>query len=270
MRVDAAVEGAKMKLKLYQVDAFAERVFEGNPAAVVPLDAWPDDQLLQAIAQENNLSETAFFVAGDDGYELRWFTPRAEVNLCGHATLASAYVVFEHLGHDRDEVRFHTKSGLLTVKKSALGMEMNFPAVASETITAPEELLEGLGAIPVEVRAAPDYLAVFESEKDVAGLVPDFAALSRLDRRGVIATAPGRDFDFVSRCFYPKLGVNEDPVTGSAHCKTAPYWSDRLGRNELVARQLSARGGTVRCRLVEDRVILAGSAVGYLQGEIRV
>ena len=270
MRVVAALQGTEMKLKLYQVDAFAERVFEGNPAAVVPFDTWPDDQLLQAIAQENNLSETAFFVAGDDGYDLRWFTPRVEVELCGHATLASAHVVFEHLGHDRDEIRFHTKSGLLTVTKAEKGIEMDFPAVASETIAAPEDLLEGLGAQPLEVRAAPDYLAVFESEKEVAALAPDFAALSRLDRRGVIATAPGSDFDFVSRCFYPKLGVDEDPVTGSAHCKTAPYWADQLGRNELVARQLSARGGTVRCRLVEDRVILAGSAVDYLQGEIRI
>ena len=270
MRAFAVCRGREMKLKLYQVDAFAEHVFEGNPAAVVPLDAWPDDRLLQAIAQENNLSETAFFVSADDGFELRWFTPRAEVDLCGHATLASAHVVFEHLAHDSDEIVFNTRSGRLIVKRTAQGMEMNFPAVGSETIEMPESLLEGLGARPTEVRGAPDYLAIFESEHQVAALVPDFSALSRLDRRGVIATAPGSEFDFVSRCFYPKLGVNEDPVTGSAHCKMAPYWAQRLRQNELVARQLSARGGTVRCRMIGDRVILIGTAIDYLCGEIHL
>lgn len=268
MQSVAAHRGEDMKLSLYQVDAFAERVFEGNPAAVVPLNAWLDDSLLQAIAQENNLSETAFFVPSGSNFELRWFTPRSEVELCGHATLASAHVVFEHLAYGSDEIRFQTSSGVLTVVRTDQGMEMNFPAIGSETIKAPEALVAGLGASPVEVRAAPDYLAIFRSEQEVAALTPDFAILSRLDRRGVIATAAGREFDFVSRCFYPKLGVNEDPVTGSAHCKTAPYWAQRLGRNQLLARQLSQRGGTVHCRVQEDRVFLSGRAVDYMHGKI--
>lgn len=259
-----------MKRKLYQVDAFAERVFEGNPAAVCPLEKWLDDTLLRAIAMENNLSETAFFVQTGRVVELRWFTPRAEVDLCGHATLASAHVLFEHLDYPRSEIRFESRSGPLYVSRGAEGISMDFPAVDSEVIAAPDDLVAGLGARPVEVRGAPDYLAIFSSERDVAELRPDFSALARLDRRGVIATAPGDRFDFVSRCFYPKLGVDEDPVTGSAHCKSAPYWAGQLGRNRLVARQLSPRGGTIRCEVSADRVLLVGRAVDYLVGEIRL
>ncbi len=259
-----------MQLEIFQVDAFAERVFEGNPAAVVPLPKWPDDRLLQAVANENNLSETAFFVEGKDGFELRWFTPSAEVDLCGHATLASAHVLFRHLGHAADEIRFHTRSGLLTVRREGEGMAMDFPAASPEPVTPPHALVAGLGSMPKEVLAASDYIAVYDSEDDIVALRPDFAQLEHLDRRGVIATAPGRAFDFVSRCFYPSLDVDEDPVTGSAHCQSAPYWAGRLGRSQLTARQLSPRGGTVRCRVEGDRVILLGRAVDYLRGKIRV
>ncbi len=257
-----------MNLELFQVDAFAERIFEGNPAAVVPLPEWPDDGLLQAVANENNLSETAFLVAVEDGYELRWFTPAAEVDLCGHATLASAHVLFQHLGHDFDEIRFHTRSGLLTVRREEQGMAMDFPAAPPKPIARPHELGAGLGAEPEEVLAASDYIAIYACEDDIAALQPDFSLLRRLDLRGVIATAPGRSCDFVSRCFYPRLNVDEDPVTGSAHCQSAPYWADRLGKSQLTARQLSARGGTVRCRVENDRVILLGNAVDYLRGWI--
>ncbi len=259
-----------MHLQLFQVDAFAEQVFEGNPAAVVPLPEWLEDSLLQAIANENNLSETAFFVEGQDGFELRWFTPRAEVDLCGHATLASAHVLFRHLGHESDQIRFHTRSGLLTVSREGEVMAMDLPAVASEAIVLPDALVAGLGALPKLVLAATDHIAVFDSEDDIIALRPDFARLEQLDLRGVIATAPGRSFDFVSRCFYPKLDVDEDPVTGSAHCQTAPYWAARLGRSALRGRQLSGRGGTVHCRVEGDRVILMGQAVDYLNGTIRV
>ncbi len=201
---------------------------------------------------------------------MRWFTPEAEVDLCGHATLASAHVLFEHLGYTGAKLSFRTRSGELTVEKVRQGLSMDFPAVASEPIDAPAELLAGLGASPVEVRAAPDYLAIFGSEQEIADLAPDFSALSRLDRRGVIATAPGNECDFVSRCFYPRLKVNEDPVTGSAHCKMAPYWAARLGKSILTGRQLSRRGGTVQCELKGDRVILTGRAVDYLKGEIEI
>lgn len=258
-----------MELPIYQVDAFAQRLFEGNPAAVVPLEKWLPDALMQEIAGENNLSETAFFVRAGEKFELRWFTPSAEVDLCGHATLATAHVLFRHLDFPDLTIRFQTRSGILTVQRSTDGISMDFPAIPSEPIDAPEALIQGLGAEPSQVRAAPDFLAVFDREQDIIDLKPDFPVLSRLDRRGVIATAPGREHDFVSRCFYPKVGVNEDPVTGSAHCKMAPYWAVELGRNDLIARQLSRRGGTVGCQLQRDRVILTGQAVTYLTGKIR-
>ena len=259
-----------MELKLYQVDAFAERVFEGNPAAVVPLEAWLPDELLQAIALENNLSETAFFVAEGAGYRLRWFTPEAEVDLCGHATLASAHVLFEHLAYPGAEIHFETRSGRLTVSRSNGGIRMDFPAIIPEPMEMLPAIVEGLGARPARLLGAPDYVAVFDSEAQVRTLEPDFAILKTLDRRGVLATAPGDEVDFVSRCFFPKLKVDEDPVTGSAHCKMVPYWAERLGRKALIARQLSKRGGTVRCELADDRVLLAGRAVDYLIGRINI
>lgn len=262
MKLDSA-------LQLYQVDAFAERVFEGNPAAVVPLERWPKDALLQAIATENNLSETAFFVAEAEGFRLRWFTPNAEVDLCGHATLATAHVLFEHLGHAGDRVDFHSRSGPLSVRREGARLCMDFPAAGAERVATPAALIDGFrGRRPLEVLAGPDYLALFESERDVRELVTDPAALAQLDRRGVIASAPGENVDFVSRCFFPKLGVEEDPVTGSAHCQMAPYWARRLGRNELTAHQISARGGRLDCRVRGDRVELLGTAVTYLTGSI--
>ncbi len=263
-----------MKIPIYQVDAFAERLFEGNPAAVVPLPSWLDDELLQAIAAENNLSETAFVVAGQGHWELRWFTPRAEVDLCGHATLATAHVLFNHLGCPPGRIEFHTRSGRLHVEQASAGLRLDFPAIVPVPLpmhsAAAEGLLQGLGAKPEQLLAAPDYIAVFADQASVASLEPDFARLAGLDRRGVIATAPGDHHDFASRCFYPKLGVNEDPVTGSAHCKLTPYWAERLGRSDLQARQISARGGTLVCQLRGDRVWLIGQAVDYLQGEIKI
>lgn len=257
-----------MELRFFQVDAFAERVFEGNPAAVVPLNEWLDDEVLLAIANENNLSETAFFVAGADGYQLRWFTPEVEVDLCGHATLASAHVLFEHLGYRGEEIVFDSRSGELKVRRSSEGLEMNFPAGGRREIGIPSGMDEALGVKPRQVFEGGDCMAVFGSEAEVRALSPDFRALSRMPGRGVIATAPGDGVDFVSRCFYPKLRVDEDPVTGSAHCQMTPYWAERLGRDELLARQLSARGGTVRCRVTGERVRLAGTAVDFMIGTI--
>lgn len=257
-----------MTLKIYQVDAFAEVVFEGNPAAVVPLEGWLDDEVLQAIAMENNLSETAFFVAEGQGFRLRWFTPGAEVDLCGHATLAAAHVLFEHLGWSESEIRFASNSGTLVVRREAGRLEMDFPAVPSEPAPVPDDLITGLGVLPATVLAGTDWLVVLDSADDVIALDPDFGRLARVGRRGVIVTAPGNDCDFVSRCFYPDLAVNEDPVTGSAYCQLTPYWAQRLDKDGLSARQLSRRGGRVDCKLKGDRVILRGQAVTYLEGII--
>ncbi len=254
---------------MFQVDAFADAVFGGNPAAVCPLDSWLADDILQAIARENNLSETAFFVPAGAAYALRWFTPAAEVALCGHATLASAYVVFRHLKRAARSVAFESRSGRLAVTRDGDGgLTMDFPALAAAPVAAPAALAAGLGAAPAAVFADMDYLALFGSAAEVRGLAPDFAALARLDRRGVIATAPGEDEDFVSRFFCPRLGVPEDPVTGSAHCMLAPFWAERLGKVTLRARQVSARGGLLRCVVAGDRVRLTGRAAQYLEGVV--
>jgi PhzF family phenazine biosynthesis protein len=259
-----------MKIRQYQVDAFATRVFEGNPAAVCPLDAWLDDTLLLAIANENNLSETAFFVPSERGFHLRWFTPVAEVDLCGHATLASAHVIFEILGHATKQIVFETRSGDLVVESNDGLLTMNFPASLPSSCTIPDGLVEGLGHPPLEVLAADDYIVVFENEEIVQSLSPDLSKLQELDLRGVVVTAPGREVDFVSRFYAPKLGVPEDPVTGSAHCELAPYWATRLGKNSMEARQLSKRGGNLRCVVQENRVILFGTAVTFMVAEIYV
>lgn len=264
-----------MAIRLFQVDAFAERLFEGNPAAVCPLDSWLPDDLLQKIAGENNLSETAFFVREAEHFALRWFTPEAEVDLCGHATLAAAHVLFEHLGQAGENVSFSTRSGTLEVTRSDGGYSMDFPAHLPEPVEPPGALGKtlgkalGTGPLP-EVLAAFDYVVPLADEAQLVRLEPDFAALRALDLRGVVVTAPGDHVDFVSRCFYPKLGVDEDPVTGSAHCELAPYWAGRLGRRKMVARQLSRRPGTVICELVGERVILTGRAVDYMSGTIRL
>ena len=260
-----------MRLLIFQVDAFTDRVFGGNPAAVCPLESWLDDATMQAIAYENNLSETAYFVPGDGAYALRWFTPLAEVDLCGHATLASAHVVFHHLQPDADAVAFDTRSGRLEVTRSGDALTMDFPALAAHPVETPADLSAGLGAEPVAVFADMDYLALFETEAQVRGIVPDLTALGRLDeRRGVIATAPGESADFVSRFFSPRMGVPEDPVTGSAHCMLAPFWAERLGKTSLRAYQASARGGVVQCTVAGERVHLTGRAVQYLEGTITV
>jgi PhzF family phenazine biosynthesis protein len=258
-----------MKLQQFQVDAFARRVFEGNPAAVCPLDAWLPEALMQAIAAENNLSETAFFVPAGEGFDLRWFTPRSEVDLCGHATLATAHVLFAELAYAQPEIRFATRSGELRVTRTGDLLSMDFPRIAPLPCPVPEALLAGLGATPQAVLAADDYLVVLADATQVRALTPDLRPWATLDRRGVCVTAPGAaGVDFVSRFFAPKYGIDEDPVTGSAHCMLAPYWAGRLGKDALVARQVSRRGGEVHCRLAGERVLLSGHAVTFMVAQI--
>lgn len=255
-------------MKYYVVDAFADRVFAGNPAGVCPLEAWPDDALMQSIAAENNLAETAFFVKGADGYDLRWFTPEAEIDLCGHATLASAYVVANFVEPGADSIRFHTKSGLLGVEKKGELYEMNFPARMPQPVEITPEMSEVIGAPVQEAHMSRDLLLLVESEELVRGLQPDMAGIRRLPGFGTIVTARGESADFVSRFFVPEVGVPEDPVTGSAHSTLIPFWAPRLGKEEMVARQLSKRGGTLYCRNCGERVTMAGNAALYLVGEI--
>jgi PhzF family phenazine biosynthesis protein len=259
-----------MEIKIYQIDAFADNTFEGNPAAVCPLDEWVSDELLQKIAEENNLSETAFFVAEDNGYALRWFTPEDEVDLCGHATLATAHVLFQHLAYVKKSILFYTKSGTLEVERSGTGYSMSFPASDVKPIDTPAELKEALGLVPTKTLIAFDYIVVLDSESQVKSVSPDFVKLQALDLRGVVVTAPGDEVDFVSRCFFPKLRVNEDPVTGSAHCELAPYWAKKLSRNKLFGKQLSQRTGMVQCEVIGDRVILSGNAVDYMSGIVTI
>ncbi len=259
-----------MKLKQYQVDAFTARVFGGNPAAVCPLEHWLDDALMQAIAGENNLSETAFFVPAADGYQLRWFTPAAEVDLCGHATLATAHVLFEEMHVAVPRISFATRSGVLRVERDGAMLTMDFPALPMLPCDAPAALLDGLGIQPLAVWAGDDYMVLCDSEATVGGLMPDFGRLSQLDRRGVIVMAEGDEVDFVSRFFAPRYGIPEDPVTGSAHCAMAPYWSQRLGKRTLQARQLSRRGGVIACRTEGERVFLSGQAVTFMRAEINI
>jgi PhzF family phenazine biosynthesis protein len=261
-----------MTCRLFQVDAFTTRRFAGNPAAVMVLHRFPSDATMQTVAAENNLAETAFLVADGDDYQLRWFTPKVEVPLCGHATLASAAVVMERLEPERRRVVFHTKSGALTVLRSGTEYVMDFPARPSAPTPAPPGLAAALGATPVEVHVnAWSYMARLSTVADLRALAPDMATLARLDRPGVIVTAAGdASHDFVSRYFAPAKGVPEDPVTGAAHCMLAPYWAPRLGKTDFTAAQLSPRGGEVRCRLLGDRVELGGSCVFYLEGVAEV
>ncbi|WP_194755872.1 PhzF family phenazine biosynthesis protein [Aliidiomarina indica] len=264
-----------MDIKLYQVDAFTDRVFGGNPAAVCPLGAWPEDGLLQAIADENNLSETAFFVPEGAGFRLRWFTPEAEVDLCGHATLATAHVIFSHLNYPEQEICFYTRSGELRVQRHDGGYSMDFPASMPETVDPPQALMQGLGVVPKAVYASYDYVVVLESEEAVRAVKPNFTTLCELDGRGVLITAPGNDCDFVSRCFFPKLRVNEDPVTGSAHCELAPFWAAQLDKTSLTAKQLSRRGGQLRCEVFtsdknSQRVHLMGQVADFCEGMLNI
>ncbi len=262
-----------MRLPIYQVDAFAERLFAGNPAAVVPLEEWLPEAAMQAIAAENNLAETAFFRRENGHYALRWFTPTVEVELCGHATLASAYVIFRFLEPGRNSVEFRTmKAGRLGVSREGDVLTLDFPALPPEPCPLPPELPAALGARPSEThRHGGRLLAVFARAQEVAALKPDFGALVRHGHGDVIVTAPGEGgVDFVSRFFAPAYGIDEDPVTGSAHCVLAPYWAKRLGKETLEARQVSARGGTLRCTLKGARVAISGRCALYLEGFISI
>jgi PhzF family phenazine biosynthesis protein len=260
-----------MRLQLYQVDAFTDHLFGGNPAAVVPLESWLPETTMQAIATENNLSETAFFVhEGENRFDLRWFTPVAEIDLAGHPTLATAYVIFRFIMPEARELEFRTmKAGTLVVTRRGEELAMDFPARPPAPCAVPPSLAPALGKPPVQVLGSRDYLAVYEKAADVAALKPDFGAIAKLDRMAVIATAPGEgDIDFVSRFFAPAHNINEDPVTGSAHCTLIPYWAERLGKTRLKARQISARIGDLSCEHRGERVTIAGRCVLYLEGAI--
>ena len=261
-----------MRARLFQVDAFTTRRFAGNPAAVMLMEAFPADSVLQAVAAENNLSETAFIAPDGDDYQIRWFTPVTEVPLCGHATLASAAVVMERVQPGRSQVTFRSATGPLAVTRKGAGYIMDFPSRPSEPVAQPPGLVEALGVVPVEVALNPyNYLAMLGSARAVRELAPDLTAVAALDRPGVIVTGAGDGaHDFVSRYFAPAKGIPEDPVTGAAHCALAPFWSARLRKTEFLAFQASARGGEVVCRLVGDRVELEGSCVFYLEGEATI
>lgn len=259
-----------MEIPLFQVDAFASRVFAGNPAAVCPLEAWINAKTMQSIAAENNLAETAFFVKGPAGYEIRWFTPAVEIDLCGHATLASAYVLWEYLGYAEERVTFSSRGGPLAVDKQDGRLCLDFPSQLPSRCQPHERLIEGLGTQPLEVLASNYYMAVYPREEDVWTLEPNFDVLGSLDRGGIVVTAPGRDVDFVSRFFAPAFGIPEDPVTGSAHCILTPYWSRRLGKKNMRALQVSRRGGELWVEDRGDRVGIAGHVTPYLRGTITV
>jgi PhzF family phenazine biosynthesis protein len=261
-----------MTIPIYQADAFTNKLFGGNPAAVCPLQEWLPDEAMQKTAAENNLAETAFFVENDEGYFLRWFTPELEIDLCGHATLASAHIIFTELGFTGDVIRFETvKAGVLNVTKNADRYTLDFPSRPPYPCETPEGLVEALGnKKPIKVLRSRDYFLEYESEDDIINIQPDHFALAKIDAIGVIVTAPGKDVDFVSRFFAPAAGVPEDPVTGSAHCNLIPYWAQKLGKNQLHAYQVSARKGELWCELKGDRVLMSGNAVTYLKGEIYV
>jgi PhzF family phenazine biosynthesis protein len=261
-----------MKIPIYQVDAFTSEVFSGNPAAVCILDSWLDDNILQSIAAENNVSETAFLVRNDDGFDIRWFTPTTEVALCGHATLASAFVLFSCQDWAEKEIRFHTrKSGQLVVGKRNGLLEMDFPSRPVHSMVPPAGLKEALGVSPMAILgSAEDLLMVVDSERAVRELKPDFCALEEIECRGVIVTSKGNHSDFVSRFFAPRFGVPEDPVTGSAHCVLTPYWSSELHKKNLHAFQVSKRGGELFCVYAGDRVKISGNAVLYSKGVMTV
>ena len=256
-------------MKQYVVDAFAHRVFEGNPAAVILLDRWPGEELMLSITRENNLPETAFAVPEEGGWRLRWFTPGGEINLCGHATLAAAYVISRFVDPGLEEIRFHTLSGLLTVSRRGELLEMDFPAYTLKPLEVTDQIADALGVRPREVWRARDLLCVFDRAEDILEMRPDMEKLRGLKGALMQVTAPGTgEFDCVSRTFGPKMGVPEDPVCGSGHCHIIPYWAAKTGKLEFVARQASPRGGTLYCRLEGDRVRLAGRAVLYAQSEL--
>jgi PhzF family phenazine biosynthesis protein len=259
-----------MKLDIFQIDAFTDKVFGGNPAAVIPLSNWLDDETLQHIATENNLSETAFFVKKQDVFELRWFTPVAEVNLCGHATLAAAFVLFEELKHPEDSIRFSTKSGLLEIHKKEKSIELNFPVDSLEKGDV-ANYSNLFNKKPKEAwKGKEDVLLVFQDEDEVQQLIPNLAKIATTACRGVIASAKGNQVDFVSRFFTPQLGINEDPVTGSAHTSLVPFWAKKLKKSQFEAKQISKRGGDLVCEIKENRVFISGQAVCFMKGEISI
>jgi PhzF family phenazine biosynthesis protein len=259
-----------MKLPLYQVDAFTSRIFGGNPAAVVLLDDWLPDSALAAIAAENNLAETAFVVPRGDVMPLRWFTPTVEVDLCGHATLAAAHVLFRYSFTSAKHLIFSTRSGNLVVTRDGELLSMDFPSRPGKPVEVTDALVSALGVRPREAYLSRDLLAIFDSESQIRDFQPDFQRIASLDMFAIIISAPGDTADYVYRFFAPRQGIPEDPATGSANCTLAPYWAARLGKSELVARQLSARGGDLRCTFRGDHVLIAGRTVDYLRGEITV
>lgn len=252
---------------IYQVDAFTTKLFGGNPAAVCPLETWLPDEVMQKLAAENNLSETAFFVRENEGFHLRWFTPEYEIDLCGHATLATAFVLFNYLHFAKEVIKFRTKSGMLEVRKKGELIELNFPSRMPQACAVPEALLKGVNFPPLKVLKSRDYFLVYEDEALIKQIVPDFSFLNQLDIIGVIVTAASEEVDFVSRFFVPNSVIGEDPVTGSAHCNLIPYWAKELNKTVLTAKQLSAREGELFCEDRGERVTMAGSAVLYLKGE---
>lgn len=259
-----------MTQKIYQIDAFAEKVFTGNPAAVCPLDYWLSDELLQQIAMENNLAETAYYVKDGEQYQIRWFTPTVEVDLCGHATLASAYVLFNHENYNGSTIRFYShRSGELTVTRNGDLLTLNFPTDKLEAVELTAQLAHCFNTEPaLAFKGKTDYMLVFEREDDINNLIPELDKISKLPARGVIVTAKGQEVDFVSRFFGPQSGIDEDPATGSAHTTLVPYWADRLGKTEFSAIQLSARKGFLHCKYLHDRVEISGHGKLYLKGEI--
>ena len=260
-----------MKLPIFQADAFASSLFKGNPAAVVPLSAWLTDEIMQQIASENNLSETAFFIPETDHFHIRWFTPKAEVKLCGHATLATAHILFNELSFQGKQIEFNSQSGILKVKKIGDKLQLDFPADFAREIESIPAFAEAFGIqASATFKGRTDYLLLFDSEETIQNLKPNIQLLLETDARGIMVTAKGNEADFVSRFFAPAVGVNEDPVTGSAHTTLVPFWSARLNKTKLTALQLSARGGQLWCTLSGDRVLIAGKVVTYLRGEIEI
>ena len=257
-----------MNLQIYHVDAFTTKPFHGNPAAVVPLDAWLSPDEMQNIALENNLPATAFFVKAGDGYQIRWFTTRTEIPLCGHATLASAFVLFGELGVTTPSITFSCNAGELHVYRQDDRLVLDFPAIFPDRVASADAVITAIGAGPKEIYKALDYMLIYDDEETIASLEPDFGSLAKTDARGVIVTSPGKTVDIVSRFFAPGFGINEDQVTGSAHCALVPYWAKQFCRNTLTARQLSARGGELFCEFSSDRVKIGGQATLFLKGEI--
>jgi PhzF family phenazine biosynthesis protein len=259
-----------LKLDLYQIDAFAKNIFEGNPAGVCPLEKWLDDSIMQKIANENNLSETAFFIKENNIFYIRWFTPSNEVDMCGHATLASAYVIFEILSYKENEIIFNSKSGILKVIKDNDKFKMNFPIQEIVKCDIPNNILKAFETKPIECYKSMDYILIFEDENDIINAKPNLELLKDIDNRGIIITSKSKKYDFVNRFFAPKYGVNEDPVTGSAFTQLIPYWNKVLNKDIFIAKQISQRGGEVFCKLQNDRVDISGYAKKYLEGIIEL